>query len=231
MNYQKIYENLINNAKSQNRVKLKKDNPDYVYYEKHHILPRCAHGDEHKDNLVLLTAKEHFLAHKLLIKIYPEIRGLRLAIHRMMHGIQKEHLILSSRDYELSKELFRGKYNPRFGKKQSKETKLKIGNANKIALMGNKLSEETKKKISEGNKGKKRSAKAKERYSKAKIGKRHSDESIKKISESNRGQIPWNKGMKMPEEFSNKTKKGIKEKRNLNPKYTNRFKIKKDPNN
>ena len=37
MNYQKIYESLIDRAKRENRNKLSKDNPNYVYYENHHI--------------------------------------------------------------------------------------------------------------------------------------------------------------------------------------------------
>jgi hypothetical protein len=37
-----------------------------TYYEKHHILPRSMGGDNSKENLVNLTAREHFLAHWLL---------------------------------------------------------------------------------------------------------------------------------------------------------------------
>lgn len=48
-----------------------------------------------------------------------------------------------------------------------------------------------------------------------------------KISNSmkgkNKGKIPWNKGLKMNEEFSDKTLKGIKEKRSKNPNYLNGF--------
>ena len=52
MNYQKIYENLISKAKSENRKKYKG-----VYYESHHIIPRCLGGNNDKENKVLLTAK------------------------------------------------------------------------------------------------------------------------------------------------------------------------------
>ena len=64
MNYQKIYESIINKAKSENR---KKHNG--TYYENHHIKPRCLNGGEEKENKVLLTAKEHFICHKLLLKL------------------------------------------------------------------------------------------------------------------------------------------------------------------
>ncbi len=38
------------------------------YSEKHHILPRSLGGSDNKDNLVELTAKEHFIVHMLLCK-------------------------------------------------------------------------------------------------------------------------------------------------------------------
>lgn len=65
MNYLKIYNLLINKANMSNRLK----NSD-VYYENHHIKPKCIGGNNSKQNLVLLTAREHFLAHWLLTKIY-----------------------------------------------------------------------------------------------------------------------------------------------------------------
>lgn len=62
MNYQKIYNDLIEK---------RKEFP-YIdgYSEKHHILPRCLGGSDDKDNLVQLSAKEHYIAHLLLCKIY-----------------------------------------------------------------------------------------------------------------------------------------------------------------
>lgn len=48
------------------------------------------------------------------------------------------------------------------------------------------------------------------------IGTLHTDESRKNISEGHKGQIAWNKGVKMPEEFSKKiseSKKGIPNKK------------------
>ena len=39
MNHQKIYDNLIKKVKSEYRVKYKG-----IYYENHHIIPRCLSG-------------------------------------------------------------------------------------------------------------------------------------------------------------------------------------------
>lgn len=61
MNYQAHYDNLINRAV--NRVV-------EGYTEKHHIVPRCMGGSNDKSNLVVLTAREHFIAHLLLAKLH-----------------------------------------------------------------------------------------------------------------------------------------------------------------
>jgi len=41
------------------------------YVERHHIIPRCLGGTDAADNIAVLTPEEHFVAHQLLIKIYP----------------------------------------------------------------------------------------------------------------------------------------------------------------
>jgi hypothetical protein len=63
MDYKKIYNNLIERARDR----------EYVlgYYESHHIIPRCMGGTNDKENLVNLTPEEHYVAHQLLTKIYP----------------------------------------------------------------------------------------------------------------------------------------------------------------
>lgn len=67
--YYNWYYSIIENAKSQSRIKLPKTNQNYVYYESHHIIPRCVGGTNDKTNLVLLTAREHFICHFLLIRM------------------------------------------------------------------------------------------------------------------------------------------------------------------
>ncbi len=76
MNYLMIYEKLINRAK---------DRSIDGYTEKHHIIPKCIGGTNDPSNLVKLTPEEHYLAHLLLIKIHPSIRGLLYAV-KMMSG-------------------------------------------------------------------------------------------------------------------------------------------------
>jgi len=76
MNYRWHYERLIKRGKEKNHMV-------DVYYENHHILPKCLGGTDSNDNLVKLTAREHFIAHLLLIKIYPDKFGLIKAISIM----------------------------------------------------------------------------------------------------------------------------------------------------
>jgi hypothetical protein len=42
-----------------------------TYTEKHHIIPKSLGGNNSVENLVELTAREHFICHWLLVKIYP----------------------------------------------------------------------------------------------------------------------------------------------------------------
>lgn len=61
MDYSRIYDHLINDAKHRALS---------GYKEKHHILPRSMGGSNFKSNLVNLTAREHFVAHLLLWRIH-----------------------------------------------------------------------------------------------------------------------------------------------------------------
>jgi hypothetical protein len=69
MNYKKIYDNLI--SKGRNRVL-------NCYVERHHIIPKCMGGTDDEENLVELTPEEHYVAHQLLVKIYPKNKAKHL---------------------------------------------------------------------------------------------------------------------------------------------------------
>ena len=99
MNYQQIYENVVEKASSENRKK-----HTGTYYENHHILPKCLGGIDDEINRVLLTFKEHFICHKLLTYVYPHNRKIACAYHRMTYN-KRGKLILTSRDYLYAREL------------------------------------------------------------------------------------------------------------------------------
>lgn len=74
MNYKKIYDDLILKRTS---------DPAKENVEKHHIIPKCIGGSNDSANIVCLTAREHFIAHVLLCKIYPNSGKLFYAANIM----------------------------------------------------------------------------------------------------------------------------------------------------
>lgn len=79
MNYQRIYDNLINRSYTRTL-------DDYT--EVHHIIPKCMGGSDDKSNLAILTPEEHYVAHQILVKIYPKHKGL---IHACKMMSMKTH--------------------------------------------------------------------------------------------------------------------------------------------
>jgi hypothetical protein len=107
MNYKKVYDSIIENAKSLDRQKKKG-----TYYEAHHIVPKCLGGDgNYRDwhwhpNIVLLTYKEHYICHKLLCRIYPNNRKILFALVAMGQiNNRSKRYKLSARGYQEIKEL------------------------------------------------------------------------------------------------------------------------------
>ena len=127
MNYEKIYYNLMKSRK--NRVRCKD-----IYYEKHHILPKCFGGRSCRDNLVYLTYREHFISHKLLFSFSIGENKIKMgyALHRLCtinNGTQK-YRIKTSKEFEKIKtrvyEFIQGENHPAFGRKMSKKFGKKI---------------------------------------------------------------------------------------------------------
>ena len=91
MDYQKIYNSIVSNPKTTG------------YTERHHIVPRCLGGDNHKPNLVSLSYREHFLCHWLLCKIYPNNPKLKAAFAKMLETTKHKTRIISSKHFEAVK--------------------------------------------------------------------------------------------------------------------------------
>ena len=79
MNYKSIYDSLIKRAQGRALTS---------YKERHHIVPKCMNGTDDDDNLVNLTPEEHYLAHQLLVKIYPGHSGLSFAALTMSQSTE-----------------------------------------------------------------------------------------------------------------------------------------------
>lgn len=108
MNYQKIYDSLCKRGQTNERYQMLKDSG--TYYETHHIVPRCFGGSDDPSNLTKLTAREHFLCHWLLYKIFKddhnhdrrEVAKICRAFARMStcNTIQSRNLTITSVQYE-----------------------------------------------------------------------------------------------------------------------------------
>ena len=121
--YYNIYKSIVNRAKGRTLA-------DGIYFETHHIIPRSLGGSNRKENLVRLTAREHYICHRLLIKITEGAakRSMIYAAYMMMKGTKRYKP--SSRIYEIlrnqMREANRERPGPNLGKKLSDEWKNNI---------------------------------------------------------------------------------------------------------
>jgi len=153
MNYKRIYYQLI--CKRKNNVILNQ------YKEKHHIFPASLYPKYKKEkwNIIELTAREHFIAHALLAKIYG---GKMIFAFNMMSVSSNKQNRYNSKLFEYNRiKLAKLISESRKGKKLSLKTKKKISDAyhnlsieeknrRKKHRIGSKASIELKKKISDG---------------------------------------------------------------------------------
>ena len=197
--YSKWYWKIISNAKLRNLDKTE-------YQEKHHILPKSLGGSDCSDNLVNLTAKEHFICHLLLPKMLTDkqdIWKMSYALWQMSLINGRKRYRPSSRIYEIMRKQL--SVNQK-GIQKSEEHRRKIGLKSKgrKPFLGRKHSEETKQKISKKKIGVStpKSDAMRKKLSKTRkamnlnfsginnpmYGKTHNLETKKLISEANSGQ-------------------------------------------
>jgi hypothetical protein len=131
MNYLRIYNNIIDNRK--NNVL-----PETEYGENHHIIPKCMGGNDSEENIVRLSAKEHYIAHHLLYKHYKTSK-LAHAWFMMTVASGNQQRYITAVMYENAKransnalsETMMGKGNHFFGKTHNEESRKKISDGNK----------------------------------------------------------------------------------------------------
>lgn len=123
------------------------------YTEKHHIIPKSLGGSNQRDNIVLLTAREHYVAHLCLVRC---THGQ--AYTKMLHAIinfkrgwntqkiEYTNIKMNSHVFAALKEkraailssTMTGENNPFYGRKHSSETRQQIGKMGKGRVSPNK---------------------------------------------------------------------------------------------
>lgn len=193
--YRKWYDNIIENAQS---------NSVMGYSERHHIIPKSLGGPNSKDNIIALTAREHFLCHLLLTKFTTgaDQKLMLFALGKFIQTSPNQHRKFNSWEYSKIRESIS---IARTGKKHSAESRQKMSDNMKgripwnKGLSGIKNSYESNKKRSATLKGKtleskvgiERAVDIKNRISKTKegkpsgmLGKRHSNETKQLMSQN-----------------------------------------------
>jgi len=195
-NYLKEYYDIIKNNKVLD--------PKSQYCERHHIIPKSLNGSNKRDNVVCLSAEDHFLCHKLLVKFTTGVDNQKMwsALWRMMNKqsrSQQREYTFTEKDYEearikhsiaqskrMSKE-----NNPFFGKNHSEETKKKMSEAKKgksyEEIFGDEYASVMREKRKNETTGKKRSDSTKEKIRQNKLGKSRDPELMKRIGEKLKG--------------------------------------------
>ena len=120
--YTKWYYAIIQNA---NQRVLSSD----TYIEKHHIIPSSLGGENSKENLVKLTAREHFVCHLLLTKMVSGQAKFKMlsAVTRFQQSRTYQKRILTSWEYQKIRECA---VMARIGQRHTKETCRKIKERN-----------------------------------------------------------------------------------------------------
>jgi len=103
MDYESLYQRIC--LRGQTRIK-----SSNIYFEKHHILPKCLGGDNSFINLTLLTAREHYIAHYLLCKVYSDsnisVRAKLASAFNRMCTYNTHKRRFTSRQYEVARKYF-----------------------------------------------------------------------------------------------------------------------------
>lgn len=200
--YNKWYYTIIKNA--QNRTL-----DSSVYVEKHHIIPKCMGGLDDQTNIAILTAREHFVCHRILIKMVDNLyykRKMEHALGKFVQENNKQLRNLNSRQYEVARKAIS---TARKGRTHSIETRQKLSDSHKgkpSLTKGRRgmftHTTSAKEKISNAVKGKSfverfgedRAAEiinsiksSKKGKPSGMLGKKHSEETIKKLSKPKKG--------------------------------------------
>lgn len=216
MDYKKIHDQIILMAKNRGAIS--------GYFERHHVKPKSMGGNDAKSNIVKLTAREHYLVHWLLFKIY-RTKEMCFAWYRMTHcknGVDR----YTSKTFEYAKKHRAIQVSKIFsGRKLSADHVSKLSGAKKgktygeigrgcSPLKGRELSDSHKTNLGISGKGRRHSEETREKMRSAKIGENNhrfgkivSEETKKKLSESIKA---YRKNSPMTDETKKKLSEAMK---------------------
>jgi hypothetical protein len=198
MNYAKHYHLLIEKADSRNKelfdinindskgITKKKAKIAGVYGENHHIIPSCINRDDSPENIVFLLAEEHFIAHQLLVKMYPNEYGLIDAANIMTVSNEFHDRRVNNKLFSWLKKKNAENSSRKFkGRKHTIETIQKM----KLAQKGKIFTEETREKLRKANIGKKQNQETIKKRATSLKGRQVTQETRDKISKSEMGKV------------------------------------------
>lgn len=181
--YSDVYFKIIDQAKTGGRSK------GQSYFERHHILPKSMGGSDSSENLVLLTAKEHYICHLLLTKMTDGQDRMKMlyAFNTMATRASSNQKRFHSNSYqrfkhhfsEMMSEKFSGENNNFFEKRHTQDTRdhlSQIRKGRRTTRPGYTHSRETREKLRQ-----------------ASTGRTFSDESKLKLSKTTKGVTKGNK--------------------------------------
>ena len=132
------------------------------YVEKHHIIPRSHGGSNKKNNLIALTPRQHFIAHRMLWKAY----GGSMARAYFMMSATGKYGKIGSKTYAMAREEY------------SKQVVIQMAKKPNIPA----FTPEHREKLRQAKLGRKLSAEHRANVSKARLGCKLSKETKMKIS-------------------------------------------------
>lgn len=166
--------------------------------ESHHVVPRCMGGTDGKKNRVDLTPAEHYVAHLLLVRIFPKVPGLILAAVLMSRD-NRNGKRANNKLYDwLRKRAVAAQSLARTGMRHSEESRRRISAALKASsahaaniesMRGVARSDEVKRKVSETSRNSESAKAARALLTGRKIGVPRSEETKEKIRAANTGRI------------------------------------------
>ena len=183
--YKQWYDSIITSANSRTCT--------LTYSEKHHIVPISLGGSNNVDNLVTLSAREHFICHVLLTKFTSgaDKQKMLYAANIMSHAARNyQYRYINSRLYEMLKREFGAMHSSR--------------------LTGRKLSAEHRAKISKANKGRIATQETIDKRVLANTGKKRTPEQCERMSESQKRRKPANYTEEQKAEISKKISDAVK---------------------